>query len=365
MNDSLNNTTAMSLFNLSSPSTTSQIDSAIFLLSNTFSSFAILLNLIYIAVFVDKTMDETIYKYLLANSLGGLFLSASSFLTNIALWTMKQATNNSFVLNMLILYEYIYCAKAINMMISLNDIFISIDRYFILNNSANSSTTSRHAYLHVILNFFLGLLVFLPLVLSYRVENFKSSNIVRNDFGNSQLGHGLVLACTLGQQLVIILAMCAISIVLMLKFREYVVKRNNLLNVSKPSIGNITNEIPLQPIGTSLIPKISSILIISNAKLARRVKRAERKQLIMVMYMILANFASNCPISIYYIFQYLISSVASDVSYFFGSSVRFWFVLPSVLNFFIYYFLNKKFSRILKRKFKIILNLLAYCRRRL
>lgn len=352
MNNSSNNSTTPII--KSSP--TYRIEFVIFYITMSASSIGILLNLLYTLVFADKRMHESIYKYMLANSLGGLFLCTSSCWANILIGVILQIFNlkiNAYISNLFLLYGFVYGSKAINTMISLNDVYLSIDRFFIFSRPAtNSSIISRHAYFFILLNLLISLVVFLPLAMNYTVtkttSNSQALSIVQTDFGNSQLGHSLVLGCTVGQQIVIMLTMSTISIFLVFKFRKYIAKKTNLLNLSN-SNGN-TADIPLQPIGT--LPLSLNPNWLANARRARRIERVKRRHIIMVIYMILANLVSNLPISLYYLFLYIIPSIGSDVTLFYilGASLRFWFVLPSLLNVIIYFSLNKKFRRVLKSK---------------
>ena len=158
--------------------------------------FGVVTNGLNIAVFLNSKMKDPSFKYMLAISIGNFFYNGL-LSYGFIIFCEECALNKSYGTQVFKILINNYVASCLAVFVSLVEIYLSIQRYFILINKRYLYNLSCRAVMFMIVS--ISLLYNIPVLFCYDImsrKTFDQENIIRSDlystklseFGKSSIG---------------------------------------------------------------------------------------------------------------------------------------------------------------------------------
>ena len=146
----------------------------------TVSTLGLLFNVASAVVLANKLFKETMYRFLLANSIiDAIYLFIISFLPVARCFDLCNGTNSKYIPKFYELYGFLFTTHLLSTMSTLTSLSVSFDRYFSLSK-INRCTWKYSVKLMLFFFFCISLINQLPTILTFKLTKDLSNNTTIN-----------------------------------------------------------------------------------------------------------------------------------------------------------------------------------------
>ncbi len=294
---------------------------------------AVITNSLNVGVFINPKMKDTSFKYSLCISISEVFYAGISTLIFVTFCNDCQI-NKSYLVQVYIIYQALI-ARTLALFCVFCDIVLSIERYMILKNK---KFLKLHWHKYVIFSLLvISFLFYFPLHFSKEIIPIYNNNttnmtlidnsykLVSTDFGKSIIGKILLINASVFRLFFGSILLTIINVMNLYEFKKRYQNRQSV--ALRYTVNNNSNQ-------------------------TNRNLEASKNITLMVIWSSILFIFGNTPVIIINILQFILDPNSFQLVLIYRISVALIYFTHS-LNFFIYFFFNKLFRKILFSYFRI------------